>query len=186
MSDEDDDALARFREAEERIRTTPPRCLAGFQPQPAELPGVRFDGHNQPLNKVFHLRCACGSDHSVALGYPVVNRGVSVFVGPLALRCATCGETTELIDTEIHGYDAELGHGSATVRGKGERQPYACPTCGVEPMVPYVRFEHSDEVLSDSTGEFTGREQDLFSWFSLVGRCDKCQQVITVTDFECA
>ena len=49
---DDDAALARIREAEERIRTTPPRCLNGFQTQPVSLPGVVFDGHGEPLNKV--------------------------------------------------------------------------------------------------------------------------------------
>ncbi len=186
MSDENDAAIARFREAEERIRTTPPRCLAGFKTEPAELPGVKFDGHGQPLNKVFHLCCTCGSDHFLALGYPLINRGVPIFVSPLALQCATCKKVTELIDTKVHGYDSELGHTSATIRGKGERQPFACKTCGVRPMIAYARFEHSDETLYDSTGELIGKEQDLFTWFSLVGRCDGCEQLVNVSDFECA
>ena len=30
LDDDDEAAVARFREAEERMRKTPPRCLAGF------------------------------------------------------------------------------------------------------------------------------------------------------------
>ncbi len=171
MADEydDDAALARIREAEERIRTTPPRCLSGFKVQPERLQGVVFDGHGEPLNKVFQLRCECGHDRFLVLGHHKTNRGHSIFVSPLALQCSACDKTTELVDTKEHGYDAELGHGSATIRGEGARAPFACPTCGVRPMSAHARFEHSGEVLEDSTGEFTGKEQDLFTWFSLVG-----------------
>ena len=43
--DEDEAAMARFREAEDRLFKTPPRCLNGFKIEPATLSGVAFDGH---------------------------------------------------------------------------------------------------------------------------------------------
>jgi hypothetical protein len=184
--DGDDAALARIRAAEERIRSTPPRCLEGFALRPSRLKGVVFDGHGEPLNKVYQLACACGHDRFRVLGHHVMNQRTPVFVSPLALECAACGKLTELIDTDVHGYDAELGHGSATIRGTGPRTPFACDTCGVRPMTAHARFEHSSETLEDSTGAFSGNEQNLFTWFSLVGQCDGCGRVLHVADFECA
>ncbi len=182
-----DAALSRFHEAEERVRITPPRCLCGFQVKPSALSGMVFDGHGEPLNAVFQLRCACDGEQFLVLGHHKTNQGHSIFVSPLALRCSACSKTTELIDTNEHGYDPELGHRATTIRGEGERTPYACPECGVRPMSAHARFEHSGEVLEDSYGDFSGRQhQDLFTWFSLVGECSGCKQVLYVADFECA
>jgi hypothetical protein len=109
------------------------------------------------------------------LGHHLKNdHGTPIFVSPLALECAQ------------HGYDAELGHGSATIRGKGKRSAFACDKCGARPVTAHARFEHSGETLEDSTGAFTGNEQNLFTWFSLVGKCDGCKRVLHVADFECA
>jgi hypothetical protein len=184
--DEDEAAMARFREAEERLRNTPPRCLAAFIFEPATLANVAFDGHGSDLNQVYKLSCTCGRDRFRVLGHHVNNRGHDIFVSPLALECATCAMVTELIDTDQHGYDAELGHGSATIRGKGPRTHFACDKCGVQPMTAFARFEHSGEELGDSFLEGHPNTQDYFSWFSLVGTCDGCKRMLSVADFECA
>lgn len=190
LDDDDDDedtALARFRQAEAHLRNTPPRCLAGFTVAPATLPGVAFDGHGSNLIKIYKLACPCGHDHFRALGHHLKNdRGDDVFVSPLALECAACGKVTELIDTDQHGYDAELGHGTATLRGQGPRTPYACDQCGVRPMTAHARFEHSGEELADSFLEDFPNSQDYFSWFTLIGTCDTCHRTLNVADFECA
>jgi hypothetical protein len=186
LEDEDEAAMARLRAAEERLRNTPPRCLAGFKVEPATLANVSFDGHGSDLNKVYKLSCTCGRDRFQVLGHHVSNQGHEVFVSPLALECTACGKVTELIDTDEHGYDAELGHGSATIRGKGERTHFACDKCGVQPMTAYARFEHSGEELADSFLEEYPNTQDYFSWFSLVGTCDGCKRMLSVADFECA
>src|SRR4051812_34115461 len=114
--DEDTAALARLRQAEARLHSTPPRCLAGFTATPTTLPDVGFDGHGPNINKIYPPACPCGHDRFRPLGHPVNNRGVDLFVSPLTLECAACGKVTELIDTDQHGYDAEFGHGSATIR----------------------------------------------------------------------
>lgn len=186
LGDEDEEALRLLREAEERLRTTPSRCLEGFRLEPSGLEGMSFDGHGEPINKVYRLRCACGHDHFRVLGHHLKNEGTPIFVSPLALECAGCGKVTELIDTDEHGYDAELGHGTATIRGTGRRTPFACDKCGVRPMTAHARFEHASDTLEDSTGEFTGNEHNLFTWFSLVGECQGCGRVLAVADFECA
>ena len=187
VDDDDEAAMARFRAAEERLRRTPPRCLAGFKVESAAPPGVAFDGHGSDLNKVYKLACECGHDHFRALGHRLKNdRGDDIFVSPLALDCAGCGKVTELIDTDEHGYDAELRHGGATIRGKGLRGPYACNECGVRPMTAYARFEHSGEELADSFIERFPNSEDYFSSFSLVGTCEGCNRMLNVADFECA
>jgi hypothetical protein len=96
--------------------------------------------------------------------------------------------TTELIDTAEHGYDAELGAIVTTIRGPGKtnRTPYACDRCGVRPTPAHARFEHSAEILEDSTGVFTGYEHNLFTWFTLVAECDGCGRTPHVVDFETA
>jgi hypothetical protein len=148
---------------------------------------VAFDGHGSDRNKVYKLACTCGHDHFRVLGHHLKNdRGRAIFVSPLALECAGCAKVTELIDTGQHGYDAELGHASATIRDEGPRTPYACDKCGVRPMTAYARFEHSGEELADSfIGEYPNT-QDYFSWFSLVGTCAGCKRKLNVADFECA
>ena len=185
--DDDEAALARFRKAEERLRKTPPRCLAGFKVEPATLTDVAFDGHGADLNKIYKLACTCGRSRFRVLGHHLRDdRGNAIFVSPLALECAECGKVTELIDTNQHGYDAELGHGSPTIRGEGTRTPFACDTCGVRPITAYARFEHLGEELADSFIEEFPNSEDFFSWFSLVGVCEGCNRMLNVADFECA
>ena len=185
--DEDEAAMARFRKAEDRLRKTPPRCLDGFKIEPTELNDVAFDGHGSDFNKVYKLACACGHDRFRVLGHHLKNdRGRAIFVSPLALECAACGKLTELIDTDQHGHDAELGHGGLTIRGEGPRTPYACAKCGVRPMTAYARFEHSGEELADSFLELFPDAHNYFSWFILVGTCDGCRRMLNVADYECA
>jgi hypothetical protein len=93
---------------------------------------------------------------------------------------------TELLDTDVHGYDSEQGHGSATVRGEGERVVFECPSCGHQPLEAFVRFEYTDDLFDGDFADFADREQDLFTWFSLVGRCLRCSELLPVVDFECS
>ena len=109
-----------------------------------------------------------------------------MFISPLALRCEARGEITELIDTDRHGYDAEIGAIVATARGEGDRVEHECENCGRKPLRLWVRFEYSRDLFDRGSGEFRGREQELFSWFSLVGQCSGCSALLPVAGFECA
>ena len=109
-----------------------------------------------------------------------------VFLSPLALRCEACGRITELFDTDRHGYDAEIGAIGATRRGEGDRVEHECENCGRKPLRLWVRFEYSPDLFDRGIGEFRGREQELFSWFSLSGQCSGCSALLQVADFECA
>jgi hypothetical protein len=188
-------------------RSHPARCLAGFLTRSTELPGVEFDGHlslsqldedlrlsgkisaPEHINPVFGLSCKCGGDRHYVHGYRWANpdyHNEVVFLSPLRLECAQCNELTDLLDTDIHGYDGEWGHGSATARGKGDETVFECPICGRQPMETFVRFEYPDDLFDRDYAKFAGRQQDLFTWFSLVGRCPKCSEVLPITEFECA
>lgn len=107
------------------LLANPPRCLAGFASQPHDMPGVTFDGHGEELNTVFRLSCRCGHDQHYVLGHYWRNpdyRNVLVFLSPIALRCGACSRVTELIDTDIHGWDAEIGGIVATNAARANPQ----------------------------------------------------------------
>jgi hypothetical protein len=169
-----------------------PRCVKEFFTERAELEEVAFDGHGTVVNTVFKLGCKCGGEKMFVNGYHWKNPdfdNVEVFISPIELECELCGKAAELIDTDVHGYDAELGHGSCTGRGKGGRNRFSCPKCRPSSMEVYVRFEYPDDLLDDefdSFEDFRGREQDLFTWFTLLGRCTTCGELIGISDLECA
>jgi hypothetical protein len=177
-------------EMEEYFASHPPRCLHGFDVVPVELVGAVFDGHGQALNPVFQVRCRCGYDKGIIKGYFWVNPDNAderlLFISPISVTCGRCGTTEELIDTDKHGYDVELGHGSYTVGGEGRHGSYQCAECRAENMEIFVRFEYSEDLFGVDFEDIRGREQDLFSWFSLHGRCAQCGATTDITDFECA
>lgn len=189
------------------FQSHPPRCLGGFTTQAAELPDAEFDGHAslsdldfevppgvkisapEHINPVFSLACKCGAASHFVHGYRWINpdfNDAEVFLSPLSLECSACGANTESLDTDVHGYDGELGHGTATVRAQGEQFVFECDACGRQPLQTFARLEYPDDLFDGDFPEFQGREQDLFTWFSLLGRCQRCSQLLAVADFECA
>ena len=157
---------------------------------PVELVGAVFDGHGEALNPVFQVRCKCGHDKGIIKGYFWVNPDNAdnrvLFMSTISVTCAECGTTRELIDTDKHGHDVEIGGFSCTGRSQGTEGSYQCAKCGSENMEVFMRFEYSEELFDDDFVEARGREQDLFSWFSLHGRCGECGTTADITDFECA
>jgi hypothetical protein len=49
-----------------------------------------------------------------------------------------------------------------------------------------VQFEYPDDLFDGDFPEFAGREQELFTWFSLFGDCPQCAERLSIADFECA
>ena len=169
------------------LRARPPECLAGFVATPIDRAMDNLDGHGSRWNTFFEIRCACGSSDHLVLGYYVINwRNKEVFVGPLALECGSCNKVTELLDTAINGYNGKLCGGGTTLRGSGPRAKFKCGTCGVQPFATIVRFEYGAEGVYDDDDFFRRDAQDVFDWFTLLGRCENCQRKLRVTDFECA
>jgi hypothetical protein len=168
------------------FETHPPKCIAAYIAEPTQLADVTFDGHGEQLNPTFAIGCQCGHRRFIVLGHYTTNRDILIYVSPLALRCESCHAITELLDTDVHGYDAELGHGATTIRVEGEFEEFKCDQCGPIPMEIYTRFEYPDDLFDDDMPECRGREQELFTWFSLHARCSGCSRMLDVTDFECA
>ena len=50
----------------------------------------------------------------------------------------------------------------------------------------FTRFEYPDHVFNRDFKESDGREQDLFTWFSLVAKCPRCSGLLAVADLKCA
>ena len=92
----------------------------------------------------------------------------------------------ELIDTDRHGWDAEMGGIVATKRGEGEPSEYECDECGRTTFSVWTRFEYPGDLFDTYEKQYRGREPDLFSWFSLMGQCSGCSRLLPLTDFECA
>jgi hypothetical protein len=174
----------------EYYETHPPRCIAGFAAESGDLADWQFDGHGSDhINTVFLLTCSCGSDGHFVFVHPWTNPddpSQMVLLSPIALQCAACKKLTELIDTAVHGYDAELGLGSTTMRGEGVREQLECGGCDLKKVFQvFVRFEYPDDLFDDFKDR-QGRQQDLFTWFSLVAKCVECSAMSPVADFECA
>jgi len=191
----------------EYFRSHPPRCIKGFIARPTALSDTEFDGHSslsqldldvpscviidapEHICPMFALSCPCGGEKLFFHGYQWVNPdfgNTTVFLSPLALECQACGKLADLLDTDLHGYDAELGHGTATVRAAGDRAVFSCPECGRHPLDVFIRFEYLDDLFDGDFAEFAGREQELFTWVNVAGKCPKCSQVLAVADYECA
>jgi hypothetical protein len=188
----------------EYFQNNPPRCISGFIAKSVELPDAKFDGHTsmsqikaskptpieapEHINPVFALLCKCKNNRFYVHCYRWVNpdNDSLVTLSPLVLECDVCRRKTDLLDTNVHGYDSELGCGSCTMRGQGNQVVFECPTCGKQPVDVFVRFEFPDDLFREDFPEAAGREKDLFSWFSLYGTCSKCSQLLEVADFECA
>jgi len=86
---------------------------------------------------------------------------------------------------EYHGYDGEMGNG-CNEDHKGRRSKLACPSCGVKQFQVFARFEYSPHLRNEESEEWRGKEQDLFSWFTLVVECEGCSRRGVVADEECA
>ena len=169
-----------------RMRTTIPRCIAGFVVKPAKRPEP-WEGEDIA---VWRIACPCGSEHVSFLGYPLSKYNKkysgSAFVGPLAVECAKCGRTSELFDTNQHGYHAEASGSPTHICGKGKRKAFICPHCGssqFEILTSFFFWPASMDLVEDEPETFESRAQDMFCEFAAHGRCQKCREVVRFTDF---
>lgn len=117
---------------------------------------------------------------------PVFVLGCSFGLGAAPRSWPPLGKRTDLIYTDAHGYDAELGYIVATAVDEANPAVYECPKCGRQPLDVFARFKYPDDVFDGDFTEFAGHEEDVVTWVSLVGKCCRCPQLLAVTDFECA
>jgi hypothetical protein len=172
-------------EIAELIRKNPPSCIAGFKLSATELPEP-FDDN---FKTVYRLSCKCGNMNGAILGYSLKDYSPKYdgpdFITPLSLKCGKCGTATQIIDTDIHGYHAEIakiegGVGSAKLRGKGEPSKFLCPNCAGEVFSVIVGFVYWDFDLMLDEPESPG--QEFFNVFLIYGVCNKCGKASPVAN----
>jgi Leucine-rich repeat (LRR) protein len=166
------------------FRDHPPSCISGFTVSKRPL---REDG---AVSMSFGLACRCGNTAGAVLGYPLAQyrtdyQGPEVFVGPLGFSCAACRAVTEIIDTDVNGYDGAMGS-SATIRGEGRRRRFACSHCGGVEMNVTVQFSYGGGELDLLADEPDIRVEDFFGSFSADGTCTGCGKQVHIADFETA
>lgn len=161
-------------------RAHPPRALQSLQAKPCEA-DWQFDGHGEPVNVVFELTCPCaGTLFNVSCG--VDEDGTPC--APIRLECSACEMEHEIFDAEEHGYDAELND-------TPHEEPPAHDDLESDIEAPHeivVRYEYPSEQLADPKGDIAwrGREQELFSWFTLLGRDPASKRLTFLYESECA
>lgn len=172
-----------------QVQTVPPACLGGFRTTLLDT---------GPWNNwaSWSARCVCGENKGHVLGYSLRDfspeyEGAEFFISPLGFRCVSCGKTTEVIDTGLHGYNAEIskldgGGGDSNVRGAGERKSFPCPQCRGQVFLLVLRFAHAHFDLMEDEPELEPRAQDFFDAFACEGTCVSCDATTNVTNFELA
>ena len=166
-----------------------PRCARHFATSIADLVGVVWDGHGEELNTVFATACRCGNPYHRVHGYKWRNPDfddAEVVLSPIELTCTVCGLCNALIDTDIHGYDSELGNESTNVRAQGVRAELNCEKCDASALEIFVRFEYPPDLFDGDFDDFSGGKEDLFTWVTVAARCSGCAALSTLVEFECA
>ncbi len=175
----------------EYYETHPPRCLAAFIAALGDFEKGEFDGHGPGhINTTFRLSCSCGSDRHVIHLYAWNNPDEpdqTIILSPLTAECVACRKKSLVFDSDIHGYNPEVGIGSVNRRAEGTTDRLECSQCDMSTEYQvFVRFEYPDDLFSEDFAEFEGRQQDLFTWFSMVAKCSKCNGAYDVASIECA
>jgi len=187
----------------EFLKKRPPGCVKAFRATASAPTDVMLDGHASssnnasdtgiPIEGADHLRvffsldCMCGGVCYSVHGFRWQADGKydkPLFLAPLFLECRGCGQTKLVFDSDIHGADAENGVRTHR-RGEGQRGTYKC-SCGFAIFRIQTSFEYGEDLFDQNCLECMGREQDLFTWFDLVGVCERCRQVCPIASFECS
>jgi len=171
------------------FRNHPPKCTSAFVVSAIEAPDIQWDGHGEETNAVFSLKCRCGGDSFELGGYKWRNpdyNDMEVFLSPFELKCLGCAASGVVFDSDEHGYDAALGHGSSSVRAEGTPGTYTCEGCGGSGFNPLARFEYPPDLFDGDFDDFPGGKEELFTWASIAVKCVHCRQLAIAGDFECA
>jgi hypothetical protein len=170
------------------VQNTPPSCLSGFQVSSCD---------SEPWNDwaAWSLTCGCSATKGKVLGYPLKDfdpeyKGRPLFISPLAFLCSSCGKTTEIVDTELHGYNAEIEkmseHRYPTLRGTGERTAIPCPHCQTSEFSVKAFCAHPHFDLIEDEPELEPRVQEFFDSFDCHGVCASCGKESSLANFELA
>ncbi|MEO7327696.1 MAG: hypothetical protein ABI193_03895 [Minicystis sp.] len=164
----------------------PPASLGGLVGAPDELPDYPFDGHGgDSIDAVFRLECPCGCDEFRSQGHA----GEDGTLPPITVTCEECGRATVLFDPRLHGFDGAVGNNAGLHPTSGEPVDLqAEDNDEVEsPCALYVRFEYPTDLFGGGAPPaWKGREQELYSWITLVGLMDELGELGTLFEYECA
>jgi hypothetical protein len=172
-----------------------PTCLKAFRTSPAESPGLLLDTLTDWPNRFHAVTCRCGGTIFHALGEIVENELIhqKVVKWAVTVECAQCRQRRSLFDPSRHGYDIELDHFPVRRKAAGEQKPFPCPHCRGQVFSLIARFEYPPALLDavarridPGYPEHKGREQDLFTFFTLIGNCRDCQTSVTISSVSCA
>jgi len=162
-------------------RSHPPRALGNLRATALEQLDWQFDGHGEPVNSIFELACPCGGNlFNATCGVETGDDG-NVVSPPIGIECEACEAAFDIFDPGEHGWNAVMC-------GDKFDEPDAYDDLeGADIAAPHeivVRFEHASESLGDP--ELAGREQDVFSWFTLLARDPESKQLEQLFEWECA
>jgi hypothetical protein len=174
----------------------PPRFLQGFVARPTTDPGIDTDPPPENWeNRFFSIACECGGSTFAVRSFfnPHFYLEYETAYGPVTLRCTTCLQERESFDPSKHGYDVEIDHWPPDDDFGGIDKEFACPHCSGADFALTVVLEYPPDVLQAEAAE-EGRSaassgpkpEDLFGYFTLVGRCSGCGVLTTISDVECA
>jgi hypothetical protein len=170
---------------ESHVSATPPGCLLAFR----VLPAVSRRPPNNSFSTTWDLACRCGCENGNLLGHPLgalnPNYGGGLFVSPLAFKCASCQQMSEILDTKVHGYHAEVakiegGTGSVKFRGSGDRKTFTCSNCANSRFKITVGFVYWDfDMILDEPGLAA---ENFFNEFLMYCLCADCGHVSQPTE----
>ena len=186
----------------------PPKCVAVFLAEPVQLDNIEFDGHGSSgiypdgldanPNIVFAIQCQCGgSVHNIVAQSQqeeIWYYKNLVIAQRYFLECISCHSQHLFFDKFIHGYNAEGSKieglslsefvGTSQPPGKDEKITCECSTCNNTTFEVFTRFEYPSDLFDEPL--FEGNEQEFFSWFTGIGKCNRCSTINLFIDYECA
>ncbi|MEO7794553.1 MAG: hypothetical protein ABIV06_07240 [Thermoanaerobaculia bacterium] len=178
-------------ESAELFRLPPPRCLVDFVVRSTEDPGVELDKLVEVWpERFFRLACPCGGEAFRVRGRVQREKYLQIdrLAGTGTTICRVCGRAAVAFDPALHGYDVEIDHFPGAGPCPGVLQDFSCPACARQAFALVVRFQYPDNVLAHRWPPERRQPlpQDLFTYFSLLGRCVACGEWTTVQSTECA
>lgn len=193
----------------EYFRSNPPGCFSGFVTKPTKFGGIEFDGHgfsgslvealSESINVLFQIECQCGGKlftlHAKEGKNEIWQNNETVIAEEYILECNKCSSRRVFFNSSRHGYDSEVMRLEGLLKNDGdpekdrndrqkEERKCSCKNCNQSSFEFLTRLEYFDDLFG--MDEFKGREQDLFSWFSGIGKCNNCNTLNLFIDFECS
>ena len=190
------------------FQENPPKCIAAFLVESVRLDHLKFDGHGSSgsypgglvanSSIVFAIACQCGNRTHIIVAeseYQEIWQHENLVVAErFFLECSSCHSRHLLFDRYLHGYDAETSRLEGMNLSEIIRSDQPLPVkevvtceCSHYPdalFQVFTRFEYPSDLFDEPL--FQGLEQELFSWFTGIGKCNNCSAINVFMDYECA